>query len=79
SDELEWEGIEEEKAAFAVPASRIIERAVKHGAVRDDLSFADFPMLMCGITSTMYFSPGGANWRRHLELVLASLRPDSRS
>ena len=75
SDELEWEGIEEEKAAFAAPATRIIERAVKAGVVREDLSFDDYPMLMCGITSTMYFRPAGAEWRRHMDLILASLRP----
>jgi len=75
SDELQWEGIEEEKAAFAEPTARIIERAVKAGVVRSDLSFDDFPMLMCGITSTMYFSPGGGQWTRHVELILAGLRP----
>lgn len=75
SEELHWEGIEEEKAAFAVPASRIIERAVAAGSVREDFAFNDFPMLMCGITSTMYFKPGGADWRRHVEFVLAGLRP----
>ena len=75
SEELEWEGIEEEKAAFAAPATRIIERAVEAGVVREDLSFDDYPMLMCGITSTMYFRPAGAEWRRHMDLILASLRP----
>ena len=75
SEELEWEGIEEEKAAFAVPASRIIDRAVEAGVIRNDFSMADYPMLMCGITSTMYFSPGGGHWRRHMDLILAGLRP----
>lgn len=74
-EDLEWEGIEQEKAAFAAPAERIIERAVEAGAVRPDMSVDDIPMLMCGITSTMYFAPGGAEWRRHLDLVLAGLRP----
>ena len=74
-EDLEWEGIEQEKAAFAAPAERIIERAVEAGAVRSDMSVDDIPMLMCGITSTMYFAPGGAEWRRHLDLVLAGLRP----
>ncbi|MBN8868156.1 MAG: TetR/AcrR family transcriptional regulator [Solirubrobacterales bacterium] len=77
SDQLHWEGIEQEKAAFAAPATRIIDRAVAAGAVREDLTFGDFPMLMCGITSTMYYSPGGAEWRRHLDLILAGLRPGS--
>jgi len=75
SDELEWEGIEEEKAKFAEPTTRIIERAVESGAVRSDLTFADFPALMCSVTSIMYFSPGGAQWRRHLDLLLAGIRP----
>jgi AcrR family transcriptional regulator len=75
SDELEWEGIEQEKAAFAEPATRIIERAVEAGTIRSDFTFADFPMVMCGITATMYYQPGGAEWRRHLELMLAGLRP----
>ncbi len=74
SDELEWEGIEQEKAAFAEPAIRIIERAVDAGAARSDLTFADFPMVMCGITATMYYSPGGAEWRRYLELIMSGLK-----
>jgi len=75
SDQLHWEGIEDEKALFATEAGKVIGRATEAGAVRPDFNFNDFPMLMCGITSTMYFSPGGAEWRRHLELILAGLRP----
>jgi AcrR family transcriptional regulator len=74
-EDLEWEGIEEEKAAFNAPAARIVERGVKAGAIRPDFTVQDIPMLMCGITSTMYFSPGGGEWRRHLDLILAGLRP----
>ncbi len=70
ANELEWEGIEEQKAALAKVVTRIIARAIAAGAVRDDFAFDDFAMLMCGITSTMYFQPGSANWRRHLELML---------
>jgi len=75
SEELQWEGIQEEKDAFAEPASRIIDRAVKAGVIRKDFSFDDYPMLMCGITSTMYFRPGGGEWNRHMDLILAGLRP----
>ncbi len=74
SNELEWEGIEEEKAVFAEVVTRIIERAVAAGSVREDFTFGDFPMIMCGITSTMYFEPGSASWKRHLELVLDGIR-----
>jgi AcrR family transcriptional regulator len=70
SNQLEWEGIEEQKAALADVVTRIIDRAVAAGVVRDDFTFEDFGMVMCGITSTMYFQPGSANWRHHLELIL---------
>jgi AcrR family transcriptional regulator len=70
SNELEWDGIEEEKAALAEVVSRIISRAAVAGAIREDFSFDDFSMMMCGITSTMYYQPGDANWRRHVELIL---------
>ena len=75
SNQLDWEGIEQEKAALTDVVARVIERAVAAGAVRCDLTVDDYPMLMCGITSTMYYKPGSANWRRHLELVLEGLRP----
>jgi AcrR family transcriptional regulator len=70
SNELEWEGIEEQKAVLAAVLTRIIRRAVDAGAVRDDFTFEDFGMVMCGITSTMYYKPGSADWRRHLAIVL---------
>ena len=70
SNELEWEGIDEQKAALEEVVTRIIRRAVAAGVVRDDFTFDDFGMVMCGITSTMYYKPGSANWRHHLELLL---------
>src|SRR5271169_3230772 len=73
SNELEWEGIEEQKAALAEVVTRIIGRAVGAGVVRDDFTFEDFGMVMCGITSTMYYKPGSADWRRHLEILLHGL------
>ncbi len=75
-EDLEWEGIEETKAGFAEPAIRIIDRAIEAGVIRPGFSFEDFPMLMCGVTSTMYFQPGGADWRRHLDLILGGLRTE---
>jgi AcrR family transcriptional regulator len=75
SDQLEWEGIEEQKAALAAVITRIIGRAVDAGVVRDDFTFEDFGMVMCGITSTMYYKPGSADWRRHLAIVVGGLRP----
>jgi AcrR family transcriptional regulator len=74
SNQLEWEGIEQEKAALEAVVTRVIDRATSAGVVRRDFVFDDFPMLMCGITSTMYYKPGSANWRRHLQLILDGIR-----
>jgi AcrR family transcriptional regulator len=70
SNQLEWEGIEEQKAALAEAVSRIISRAVAAGVVREEFTFEDFAMVMCGVTATMYYKPGSADWRRYLELTL---------
>jgi len=69
SNELEWEGIKEQKAALAEVVTRVIARAVAAGVVRDDFCFDDFAMVMCGTTSTMYYKPGNADWRRYLEIT----------
>jgi len=74
SNELEWEGIEEQKAVLASVLTRIIDRAVSAGVVREDFTFEDFAMVMCGITSTMYYKPGCADWRRHLAIILDGVR-----
>jgi AcrR family transcriptional regulator len=74
SDQLEWEGIEEQKAVLAAVLTRIIRRAVSAGVVRDDFTFEDFGMVMCGVTSTMYYKPGSADWRRHLAIILHGVR-----
>jgi AcrR family transcriptional regulator len=73
SSELEWEGIEQQKAALAEVVTRIIARAVAAGVVRDDFTFEDFGMVMCGVTSTMYYKPGGASWHRHVEIMLRGI------
>ncbi len=74
-DDVEWEGLTQEKNEFAEVVSRIIGRAVAARAVRADLTFADFRLLTRGVISTMYFkSAGYSDWRRHLELTLASVR-----
>jgi AcrR family transcriptional regulator len=74
TNELDWEGIEQEKAALTEVVTRIIARAVAARAVRHDLTVEDYPMMMCGITSTMYYKPGSGDWRRHLALVLDGVR-----
>ena len=78
SNQLEWEGIEEQKAVLAAVLGRIIRRAVDAGVVRDDFTFEDFGMVMCGITSTMYYKPGSADWRRHLAIIVHGVCPPVR-
>jgi AcrR family transcriptional regulator len=73
--DVEWEGIRPQKAEFAEIVTRIVERAVTAGAVRGDLTYADFPLLARGVVSTMYFkSAANSDWRRHLELTLDGVR-----
>jgi len=75
SSEVEWDSVRADKAAFSAAVTRIIDRAVAAGRVRADLTMADFTMLANGVIATMYFKPGAhADWRRHLELVLAGVR-----
>ncbi len=75
SDDLEWEGVQEQKDELAVIVTRIIDRAVRAGAVRDDLTYDDFPALTCAVMSVMYFKPGDRpDWRRCLEFALAGVR-----
>ncbi|MFJ9153321.1 TetR/AcrR family transcriptional regulator [Streptomyces sp. NPDC102270] len=76
--DIEWEGLEQQKAEFAEIVTRVIERAVVAGAVRADLTYADFPLLTRGVMATMYFRPtGSSGWRRHLELALDGVRADA--
>lgn len=76
---LRWEGVEQQKAEFSEIVARIIDRAVASGQVREDLTVADFPVLACGVMSTMYFKPSRTtDWRRHLELVLDGIRTTPR-
>jgi AcrR family transcriptional regulator len=79
SNELEWEGIEQDKAALAEIVTRIISRAAAAGVIREGFTFEDFGMMMCGITATMYYQPGGASWRRHVELILHGVCAPSRA
>ncbi|MCW2781944.1 MAG: TetR family transcriptional regulator [Marmoricola sp.] len=74
-DNFSWDGIDEDKSALNAILSRIIERAQAAGAVRADLGVEDYGMMMCGTTATMYFMHGEHGWQRHLDLVLAGLKP----
>lgn len=55
----------------------LVNRAQQAGTMRTDVSAADIPMIMCGVSATM--SVPEWDWRRYLELVLDGLqvRPQS--
>ena len=73
-DSFHWEGIEQEKAAVGESVTRILDRAAVAGAVRDDLTFDDYTMLMGSLTATMHHGYSTAGWERHLALTLDGLR-----
>jgi AcrR family transcriptional regulator len=75
SKDIDWQGVQREKAEFAEIVGRIIDRAVAAGRLRGDLTVADFYLLACGVISSMYFTRGGhSDWRRHLALSLEGIR-----
>ncbi len=53
---------------------QLIGRARRAGTMRTDIAASDIAMLMCGVSSTMNHHGPGFDWRRHLELVIDTLR-----
>ena len=73
-DALDWDEISPQLEILGAVMQRLIAGAAAAGQVRPDLTFDDIGMLMCGVTSTMYFKPAH-DWRRYLEIVINGLRP----
>jgi AcrR family transcriptional regulator len=72
---VDWGDVAKEKTQFVETVSRIIDRAVTAGQIREDLTFSDFTLLTHGAMSIMYFKPAGnSDWRRHLDLALTGIR-----
>lgn len=72
--DFRWEGIEDDLAQVDASVTRTMERAKSAGEIRDDLTFADYTMLMGAITATMHFRYSAAGWQRHLQLMLEGMR-----
>jgi AcrR family transcriptional regulator len=68
-----WELAQDELTRLRELPGRLIRRAQRAGALRRDFAVEEIPMLMCGLSSTMGIA--GYDWRRHLEILLAGLRP----
>jgi AcrR family transcriptional regulator len=53
--------------------AELIERARRAGTIRPGIVATDIAMLICGVVSAMGPRPG-FDWRRHLDLVIETLR-----
>jgi AcrR family transcriptional regulator len=53
--------------------AELIERARRAGTIRPGIEATDIAMLICGVVSVMGPRPG-FDWRRHLDLVIDTLR-----
>jgi len=54
--------------------SQLIDRARRAGTIRADATATDIGMLMCGVSATMSHPTSGFDWRRHLDLLIDTLR-----
>jgi hypothetical protein len=69
-----WELARAEQDELRGLTGELMARAQQNGTMRPDVSPADIPMLMCGLCATMTHTAPGFDWRRHLELIIDSLR-----
>jgi AcrR family transcriptional regulator len=72
--ECVWERTVTEREQLLELVGVLIDRAKRAGTMRADVSVADIPMLMCGVSATMGQGLPGFDWRRHFELMLGALR-----
>jgi AcrR family transcriptional regulator len=66
-----WEAAAGERETLNQLCGELIARAHRAGTARSDLTVADIPMVMCGVSTSM---SRDFDWRRHLELVLDGMR-----
>lgn len=69
-----WEFAGAPQAELTVLTAELMTRAQRAGTMRADVSAMDIPMLMCGVCATMTHAKPHFDWRRHLELIIDSLR-----
>jgi AcrR family transcriptional regulator len=69
-----WAYADEAVADLVVLTDELMTRAQRAGTMRTDVSALDIPMLMCGVCATMTHAKPSFDWRRHLELIIDSLR-----
>jgi AcrR family transcriptional regulator len=67
-----WSAVEPTLLELRGATQVLIDRAQQAGTMRSDISAADIPMIMCGVSATMSVSEW--EWRRYLKFVLDGLR-----
>jgi AcrR family transcriptional regulator len=67
-----WTQVEPMLAELQAATQVLIDRAQAAGTMRADISAADVPMIMCGVSATM--SVNKWDWRSYLEIILDGLR-----
>jgi AcrR family transcriptional regulator len=72
--EQAWAQAQPEQDELIALTGELIDHARRAGTIRPDIEPTDIGMLMCGVCSTMGARPD-YDWRRHLELVIDTLRP----
>jgi AcrR family transcriptional regulator len=71
-----WTGVEPTLRVLQAATQILVDRAQLAGTMRPDVSAADVPMLMCGLSATMAMRDW--DWRRYLEIMLDGLRASAR-
>jgi AcrR family transcriptional regulator len=67
-----WDGVAPVLAELEAATQVLVERAQAAGTLRCDMSAADVPMIMCGVSATMAVPEW--DWRRYLDMVLDGMR-----
>lgn len=70
-----WKQARAEQEELLALTDELILRARRAGTIRPDIQASDIGMLMAGVCSSIGIEIRGFDWRRHLELVIDTLRP----
>ena len=68
-----WTESQAEQDELIAVIAQLVERARRAGAIRPDIEAIDIGMLICGVCCAIGPRPG-FNWRRHVDLVIDTLR-----
>jgi AcrR family transcriptional regulator len=70
-----WAQAAPEQSELLELTTQLIDRGRRAGSIRADATATDIAMLMCGVSATMAHPASGFDWRRHLDILIDTLRP----